>query len=156
MATARAAARAAVWAAGGAPRSVTIDIDATLVDAHSDKQDAAPAYKKGFGFHPLGAWCDETGEFLAGALRPGNAGANTAADHVRVLDEAPAQLPAAYQEGRRPGDDPATVRRPILVRADSAGATHEFLDALRERNIGFSVGGLHRRPAGHPRRPRLA
>jgi len=140
IAVARATARAAVWATGGAPQSVTIDFDATLVDAHSDKQDAAPTYKRGFGFHPLGAWCDETGEFLAGVLRPGNAGANTAADHVRVLDEALAQLPAAYQAGHRPGDDAATVRHPILVRADSAGATHDFLDALRERNIGFSVG----------------
>ncbi|MGH8974593.1 MAG: IS1380 family transposase [Acidimicrobiia bacterium] len=140
IAVARATARAFVWAVGGAPERVTIDIDATLVDAHSDKQDAAPTYKKGFGFHPIGAWCDETGELLAGMLRPGNAGANTAADHVRVLDEALAQLPAAYQAGHRPGDDASAVRHPIVVRTDSAGATHGFVDALRARNIGFSVG----------------
>jgi len=137
---ARATARARVWAAGGAPATVTLDFDATLVDAHSDKQDAAPTYKRGFGFHPLGVWCDETGEALAAMLRPGNAGANTAADHVRMLDAALAQLPPAWQAGHRPGDDPATVVHPILVRADSAGATHGFVDALVERNIGYSIG----------------
>jgi len=140
LAGARAAARAVVWATRKAPRRLTLDFDATLVDAHSDKQDAAPTYKKGFGFHPLGVWCDETGEFLAGRLRPGNAGANTAADHVALLDEALAQLPAAYRQGHHPGDDPAMVRHPIVVRADSAGATHEFVDALRARNCGYSVG----------------
>jgi hypothetical protein len=137
---ARAAARAQVWAAGGAPATVTLDFDATLVDAHSDKQDAAPTYKRGFGFHPLGVWCDETGEALAAMLRPGNAGANTAADHVRMLDAALAQLPPAWQAGHRPGDDPATVVHPIVVRADSAGATHGFVDALVERNLGYSIG----------------
>lgn len=137
---ARASARAAVWAAGGAPETVTLDFDATLVDAHSDKQDAAPTYKRGFGFHPLGVWCDETGEALAAMLRPGNAGANTAADHVRMLDAAVAQLPPAWQAGHRAGDDRADVVHPIVVRADSAGATHGFVDALVERNIGFSIG----------------
>ncbi len=137
---ARAAARARVWAAGGAPATVTLDFDATLVDAHSDKQDAAPTYKRGFGFHPLGVWCDETGEALAAMLRPGNAGANTAADHTKMLDAALAQLPPEWQTGHRPGDDPTTVVHPILVRADSAGATHGFVDALVERNIGYSIG----------------
>jgi hypothetical protein len=137
---ARAAARAAVWAAGGAPATVTLDFDATLVDAHSDKQDAAPTYKRGFGFHPLGVWCDETGEALASMLRPGNAGANTAADHVKMLDAALAQLPATWQAGHRAGDDPAAVVHPVVVRTDSAGATHGFVDALVERNIGYSIG----------------
>ncbi len=137
---ARAAARERVWAAGEAPSTVTLDFDATLVDAHSDKQDAAPTYKRGFGFHPLGVWCDETGEALAAMLRPGNAGANTAADHVKMLDAALAQLPPAWQAGHRAGDDPAAVVHPILARADSAGATHGFVDALVERNIGFSIG----------------
>ena len=104
---ARASARAAVWAAGGAPEAVTLDFDATLVDAHSDKQDATPTYKRGFGFHPLGVWCDETGEALAAMLRPGNAGANNAADHVKMLDAALAQLPpewrAGHGRGRRGG-----------------------------------------------------
>ena len=106
---ARASARAAVWAAGGAPCSVTLDFDATLVDAHSDKQDATPTYKRGFGFHPLGVWCDETNEALAAMLRPGNAGANTAADHVKMLDAALAQLPAEWRGGHGAGDDVATL-----------------------------------------------
>jgi hypothetical protein len=123
--TARATARERIWAAGGAPASVTLDFDATLVDAHSEKQCAKPTYKRGFGFHPLGVWCEETTEFLAGMLRSGNAGANNAADHVKMLDAALAQLP---------------VLHPILARADSAGATHGFVDALVARNIGFSIG----------------
>ncbi|HET7721687.1 MAG TPA: transposase, partial [Acidimicrobiales bacterium] len=137
---ARAAARERVWAAGGAPSTVTLDFDATLVDAHSDKQCAAPTYKRGFGFHPLGVWCDETGEALAAMLRPGNAGANTAADHVKMLDAALAQLPPAWRAGHRAGDERAAVVHPILARADSAGATHGFVDALVARNIGFSIG----------------
>lgn len=138
--TARAQARARVWAAGGSPSSVTLDFDATLVDAHSDKQDATPTYKRGFGFHPLGVWCDETNEALAGMLRPGNAGANNAADHVAMLDAALAQLPPAWRAGHGPGDDACAVVHPIVARAGSAGATHGFVDALVERNIGFSVG----------------
>ncbi|MEW6477804.1 MAG: IS1380 family transposase [Actinomycetota bacterium] len=137
---ARATARERIWAAGGAPASVTLDFDATLVEAHSDKQCAMPTYKRGFGFHPLGVWCDETREFLAGMLRSGNAGANTAADHVKMLDAALAQLPPAWRAGHAPGDDPAAVAHPVLVRADSAGATHGFVDALVARNIGFSIG----------------
>jgi uncharacterized protein (DUF1684 family) len=69
IARAAAQARAAVWAAGGGPDTVTLDFDATLVTAHSDKQDAAPTYKRGFGFHPLGVWLDETAEPLAAMLR---------------------------------------------------------------------------------------
>lgn len=137
---ARAVARARVWAAGGAPDTVTLDFDATLVDAHSDKQDAAANYKKGFGFHPLGVWCDETNEALAAMLRPGNAGANTAADHIAMLDAALAQLPAQWQAGHECGDDTTAVVHPILARADSAGATHDFVDALLQRNIGYSIG----------------
>ncbi|MGH8920527.1 MAG: IS1380 family transposase, partial [Actinomycetes bacterium] len=137
---ARATARALVWAAGAAPASVTLDFDATLVDAHSEKQDAAATYKRGFGFHPLGVWCDETGEALASRLRPGNAGANDSADHVKVLDAALSQLPPEWQAGHREGDEPAAVVHPILARADSAGATHGFVDALVERNIAYSIG----------------
>ncbi len=71
--------REVVWAA--APQGdITIDFDATLLDVHSEKQDAAPTYKRGYGFHPLGAWCDTTGEPLALMLRPGNAGSNDADD----------------------------------------------------------------------------
>lgn len=68
----RAAARAPVWAGGGAPDAPTLDFDATLVNSYSDKQDAALNYKHGFGFHPLGVWCDQTNEALAAMLRPGN------------------------------------------------------------------------------------
>jgi hypothetical protein len=82
---ARATARARAWAAGADPGFYVIDIDATLVGAHSEKEDAKPTYKRGFGFHPLMAYLDATGEALAGMLRPGNAGSNTAADHVTVL-----------------------------------------------------------------------
>ena len=127
--TARAGARARVWAAGLAPATITLDFDATLVTAHSEKQDAAPTYKRGFGFHPLMCTLDETGEALAAINRPGNAGANDAADHVEVLDAALAQLPV------QPG-----CGTPMLARADSAGATHAFLDALRARGVKFSVG----------------
>ena len=81
IATARAAARRRVWAHGVDPGFYVIDIDATLVTAHSDKQGAAPTYKRGFGHHPLLAFLDATGEALAGILRPGNAGSNTASDH---------------------------------------------------------------------------
>ena len=140
IAVARAAARARVWAAGAAPATVTLDFDATLVDAHSDKQDAAPNYKRGFGFHPLGVWCDETGESLAAMLRPGNAGANNAADHLKMLEAALAQLPEAWRAGHGAGDEVAEVIHPVVARADSAGATHGFVNALVERNIGFSIG----------------
>ena len=71
IAAARAAARAEAWAAGAAPDEIVIDIDGTLLDAHSDKQDATPTYKRGFGFYPILAYLDETGEALAGLLRPG-------------------------------------------------------------------------------------
>ena len=101
---------------------------------------ALPTQTRRAGFHPLGVWCDETGEALAAVLRPGNAGANTAADHVKMLDAALAQLPAAWRTGHRIGDDRLDVVHPIVVRADSAGATHGFVDALVERNIGFSIG----------------
>ena len=126
---ARAQARARVWAAGVAPATITLDFDATLLTAYSEKEDAAPNYKRGFGFQPLLCTLDETGEALAGINRPGNAGANDSADHLTVLDAALAQLPV------KPG---AGV--PMLARADSAGATHAFIDALRANRIRFSVG----------------
>ena len=126
---ARAQARAHAWRHGVRPEHITLDFDATLVTAHSEKQGAAGTYKRGFGFHPLLCSLDETDEILAGLLRPGNAGANHAGDHIRVLDAALEQLPA------RAEDAP-----PMLARADSAGATHDFLDALRKRGVLFSVG----------------
>jgi hypothetical protein len=119
-----------------ADRPVIIDLDATLVTAHSDKQHAAPTYKHGYGFHPLLAFADHgqqgTGEPLAALLRPGNAGSNTAADHLTVIRQALAQLPF----GPRPG-------RKVLIRTDAAGrkdvailkaATTFFAGALAPRN----------------------
>ncbi len=140
---ARAAARAAAWAAGAAPtcgEPLHIDIDATLVIDQSDnKQDAAPTWKKSFGHHPLLAFLDRReiagGEALAGLLRKGNAGSNTAADHITVLEQALDSLPAEW----RP--DPDTDAAPtVVVRSDTAGATHRFASACRDRGVGFSFG----------------
>jgi hypothetical protein len=129
--------RATVWRHGGAPPAVDagsglvwVDIDATLVTVHSDKEAAAGTYKRGYGFHPLLAYLDRddgTGEALAGRLRPGNAGANTAADHIDIFETAIDQLT---------GVDPARV----LVRADSAGSAQAFLRYLGEAGVEFSVG----------------
>jgi hypothetical protein len=125
---ARAEARARAWKAGADPGFYVVDIDATLVNAHSEKEQAAPTWKRGFGFHPLLAYLDATGEALAGVLRPGNAGSGTATDHVTVLGDALAQLPI----------DPTEVE--VTVRADSAGWSHGFVDACRERNVRFVIG----------------
>lgn len=128
IAVARAKARARAWAAGATPEEIVIDIDGTLVDAYSEKQDATPTYKHGFGFYPIVSYLDATGEALAGLLRSGNAGSNNAADHLEVLDRALAQLPAS------PGETE------MLVRTDSAGATHGFVDGCRDRRVRFSIG----------------
>jgi hypothetical protein len=135
---ARAAARERAWAlagdaAPGAGGPVTIDLDATIVIAHSEKEQACPTWKKIFGHHPMTAWADHgqdgNGEPLAIVLRPGNAGSNTAADHIEAAGLALAQLP-----GR--------LRRKVLIRADSGGGTHEFLDWLtaKSRRLHYSVG----------------
>src|SRR5438067_7039803 len=91
--SAHARARERFWKLDGAPESLTIDVDATLITSHSEKEGAAGNYKGGYGFHPLNAYADQTREALGAILRPGNAGANTAADHVLVLDLALAQIP---------------------------------------------------------------
>ena len=136
---ARAAARERAWTLAGdnAPGAdgglVTIDLDATVVIAHSEKEQAAPTWKNSFGHHPMTAWADHGaeggGEPLAIVLRPGNAGSNTAADHIEAARLALAQLPRH-------------LRRKVLVRADSAGGTHEFLKWLtaRSRRLHYSVG----------------
>lgn len=116
---------------------LVLDIDATLITCHSEKESAAPTYKGGFGFHPLVCFLANTGEAMSGRLRPGNAGANTAADHIAVLavlDDALAQIPDAHRHGTD-----------ILVRTDSAGSAKAFLAHvryLRTRGIRtfFSVG----------------
>jgi hypothetical protein len=117
---------------------VILDIDSTLVEVHSENKDGTgPTYKGGFGFHPIACFADATGEALSGKLRPGNAGANCAADHVEVTDAALAQLPDEVRAGHRPGDDPALVRHEIVMRTDSAGSSKAFVAALSERNIKF-------------------
>ena len=139
---ARGRARAAAWAAGAGPDltgELVVDFDATISIAHSEKENAAKTWKKTFGFHPLLAFLDRPeasgGEALAGLLRPGNAGSNTAADHVKVLDMALAALPEHARP--RPGD-PDSAR--MLARSDSAGATHAFAAACRDRGVRFSFG----------------
>jgi hypothetical protein len=144
--TARARVRRHVWSQlpDGLPASkapgadlgnnvVVLDVDATIVVAHSEKENASATFKKTFGFHPLGVWCDNTEEFLAGMLRTGKAGSNTAADHIAVLSDAISQVPAKH-------------RRHLLIRSDGAGASHQLLDWLTEQNqirgrrVEYSVG----------------
>src|SRR3954468_19183181 len=126
---AHARARERFWELHGAPTRLTIDIDATLITAHSEKEQAAGNYKGGYGFYPLLSYGDQTREALGGVLRPGNAGSNTVEDHTTVLDLALAQFPAEQIE-----------RIELLVRADTAGATHGLIDYCREHRLGFSVG----------------
>jgi hypothetical protein len=119
---------------------VVLDIDASLVQIHSEnKAGTAATYKGGFGFHPMFCFADATGETLASLLRPGNAAANDIADHLAVLDTAIGQLPDNAAVGHRPGDDPGQVQRPVVVRADSAGCTNGFVAGCRARNVGFAV-----------------
>jgi hypothetical protein len=122
--TARAHVREHVWKLAGqagpdAGGQVIVDIDGVLVLAHSEKQDATATWKKTFGHHPLMAFVDHgsggSGEPVAGLLRPGNAGSNTAADHITTAQLALAQLPMKYRRGRQ-----------TLIRTDSGGGTHEF------------------------------
>ncbi|MEV6863495.1 IS1380 family transposase [Streptosporangium subroseum] len=116
---------------------IVLDVDASLVESHSEKEGAAPTYKKHiFGLHPIVVTVANTGEILAILLRPGNAGSNTVADHITVLREAIAQLPARY-------------RKKIIFRADGAGATKDLLkwikaEAAKNRatwhySVGFDV-----------------
>jgi hypothetical protein len=157
---ARARARQRVWELvvarhGGLPPSrtcygdlgdvVVIRLDASIVVAHSEKENAAPTFKKTFGFHPLTAWCDNTGEALAIRLRPGNAGSNTASDHIEVLTEAIEQIPAQH-------------RRRLLVTLDGAGASHAVVAHLSALNtapgqevhysVGFALDGRTRTAIG--------
>jgi hypothetical protein len=112
---------------------VVLDVDATVVVAHSEKESAAPTFKGSFGFHPIAVWCDNTTELLAARLRPGNAGANTTADHLEVLAAAITQIPRSH-------------RKNMLIRADGAGASHGLLDWLtdhnqiRGRRVEYSIG----------------
>ena len=119
---------------------VVMDIDASLVQVHSEnKQGCGPNYKGGFGFGPMFCFADGTGEALAAVLRPGNAGANAVVDHLLLLDQAIGQLAAPVSCGHHVGDDPAVVRRSVQVRTDSAGCSTGFVFGCRARNVGFAV-----------------
>jgi hypothetical protein len=98
--------------------------------------------KGGFGFHPMFCFADATGEAISGVLRPGNAGSNTAADHVRVLDEAISQLPDDVQAGHHVGENASLVRREVVCRTDSGGTTAAFTAALRARNVAFFTSAM--------------
>ncbi|WP_034267804.1 IS1380 family transposase [Actinospica robiniae] len=145
---ARAAARELAWAqraetrgdlppaeaAGRVIPGLVLDIDASIVICHSEKQNATPTWKRSFGYHPLLCFLDNSGAALAGILRPGRAGSNTAADHIEVLDLALAQIPDTHRHGT-----------PILVRTDTAGCAQAFLTHIRSLRAGgvdvrFSVG----------------
>jgi hypothetical protein len=147
IARARAAVRAHVWSLIAATPAgfpwlaiagkllagwLVIDLDGTLITAHSDKEGAAPTFKMGYGFHPLGAWCANTAESLAMLLRSGNAGSNTFTDHLAVLTAAIRQIPTR-------------MRSRLLVRVDGAGASHELITHLlslssRRRTVLFTCG----------------
>lgn len=144
VAAARRVARAQVWELAGehGPNSgataddpLVVDLDATLVTAHSEKEQAAPNFKRGYGFHPLAAFVDHggegTGEAVAIKLRAGNAGSNTAADHIAVTREALKQLP---------GVNPSRPGKKVLIRADGGGGTKEFLGWLARRGVAYSIG----------------
>ena len=147
-AVAVARARARAWKLGARPQRkagrdaselTVLDLDATLTTAYSEKEEARGNFKGGYGHHPLLCYLDGTGEAPAGILRPGNAGSNTAADHIEVLDLALAQLDQRALEGE------------ILVRADGAGATHELTVHCREAGMRLSFGfDLSRRRSTGP------
>ncbi|MFB0631123.1 IS1380 family transposase [Streptomyces sp. AB3(2024)] len=138
--SARAEVREHVWKLAGASSpdaagQVTVDLDGVLVLAHSDKHDAAATWKKTYGHHPLMGFVDHgrggTGEPVAALLRPGNAGSNTASDHISATQLALSQMPKRYRRGRS-----------TLIRTDSAGGTHEFVAWLAKRGrwLSYSVG----------------
>jgi Transposase DDE domain group 1 len=134
---ARAAARAQVWTVAGAAAPGTggalipLDLDATILIAHSEKEHAAPTWKKTFGFHPLCSFIDHgrggTGEPAVLVLRKGNAGSNTAEDHITAGRLALAQIPVH-------------LHKQVLIRTDSGGGTHEFLNWVTSRRLKYSIG----------------
>ena len=137
---ARAAARATVWkhrCPVSTDEPVIVDLDATLIGAHSDKEGATPNFKRGYGFHPMMAFVDHsaggTGEPLAAMLRPGRANASDAADQIAVLDAALTQLPEA-------------VRSRVLVRGDTGSGVKEFLWHIHRLGLSYSVGVYGRQP----------
>jgi Transposase DDE domain group 1 len=126
--------------AGYSIPGLVLDVDATIVICHSDKELASKTWKRTYGYHPLLCFLDATGEALSGLLRTGRAGSNTSADHIAVLDRALAQIPDAHRHGSD-----------ILIRSDSAGATKGFLThirGLREHGVAslFSIGAAITEP----------
>jgi hypothetical protein len=141
---ARAHARARAWSHrspfaedGAGDRQVVVDLDATLIGAHSEKEHATPNFKRGFGFHPMLAFVDHgvggSGEPLAGLLRPGKANANDAADQIQVLDAALAQLPEP-------------MRSRVLVRGDTGSGVQAFVWHVHRLGLEYSVGVYGRQP----------
>jgi len=128
---ARAEARARAWALGARPERIVIDVDATLVGAHTEKEGAAVNFKGGFGFHPLLAYLDGSREALAGMLRPGNAPAHSAADQIAVLEQALEQLPR---------DVVGDLDTEIVLRTDAAGSALALCQAARDARINYLVG----------------
>lgn len=137
---ARAQARATAWSRrrplAGRPGSrtggqVIIDLDSTLVTAHSDKELAQPTHKRTFGFAPMCAFVDHgehgTGEPLVLELRAGKASPWNKDDHITALDLALVQLP----EGER---------GQVLVRADSGGCSKAFLHHITDAGLEYSIG----------------
>jgi hypothetical protein len=124
---ARAQTRKRAWAWGLRPKLIILDLDSTLLDAHSEKEGAAATWKRGFGFHPVLCSLDATGEALAGRLRPGNAAAGNADDNLAALDGALAQLPTRE------------AVEPVLIRGDAAFCAHKFVEGVRARGARFSV-----------------
>ncbi|KFG71650.1 hypothetical protein FM21_33300 [Streptomyces mutabilis] len=118
--------------APGAYGQVTVDLDGVLVMAHSDREDAAPTWKRTYGHHPLMGFVDRgpdgTGEPVAALLRPGNAGSNTASDHITAAQLALEQMPEKYRRGRR-----------TLICTGSAGGTHDFVAWLAGGDGGCST-----------------
>ena len=137
---ARAAARDAVWSRHTPftdEQQIIVDLDGTLIGSHSEKEQATPTFKHGFGFHPMLAFVDHgaggSGEPLAGLLRPGNANANDAADQIAVLDDALAQLPER-------------LRSRVLVRGDSGSGVRSLLWHVHHLGLEYSVGVHARQP----------
>ena len=137
-----AAVREQVWArrvAVGAAAPVFLDIDATLVEVHSEnKAGAAAHFKGGYGFHPLLCF-SEDGDALGAVLRPGNAAANNIDDHIALLDAAIGRLPGEVAAGHRRGDDDALAARSVVLRTDSAGCSTRIAEAARDRNVGYCL-----------------
>ena len=135
-----AAARERVWEAKPPVGPMIWDFDSTLVNVSSEKEDAAATYKRGFGFNPLAVWCDNTTEPLGAMLRPGNAAPGNTDDHLELLEQVVRSVPPEYALGHEEDDDPALVVHPILVRTDSAGASHRFVQSLSIANFDYSIG----------------